>query len=167
MPWETQTPLYLDLHLISQALPIGALHNPRVLEGRASYPLPVPQNSSPGNRKYYIQGDIMTDRTWYLANLLPGAHGIFDHSFYPAKKRGTGNQVVFFCMLSDAQGRVIVASHENATTLQMKLLSRQLAVSFIEPRLVPVYGYEKATMAQMNKLNLNADAHRQKFTPGT
>jgi hypothetical protein len=110
---------------------------------------------------------LSMDKIWYLANLLPGAQGIFDHSFYPRAKRGTGNQVVFFCMLADKQGRVIVASHENATTLQMRLLSRQLAISFLEPREVPVYGYEKATKEQMAKLNLSAEAQREKFSPGT
>lgn len=100
---------------------------------------------------------------WYVANLLPPALGIFNDDFYPRPRRGSGTQPVFFCLLPDAQGRVLIANSAEANKGQFRILTRELAASILDPREVPKYGYEKATKEQMMKLNLSAEPIQTKF----
>ena len=100
---------------------------------------------------------------WYIADLLPPAQGLFNPDWYPRPKRGTGAQPVFFCLLSDQQGRVLISPSEKSPPTHMRVLTRELASSAIEPRLVPKYGYEKATKEQMLLLNLSSSSTAEKF----
>lgn len=100
---------------------------------------------------------------WYIADLLPPAQGLFNQDWYPSPKRGSGSQPIFFCLLPDQQGRVLLSPSEKCNISQMRVLTRELASSAIEPRTVPKYGYEKATKAQMTLLNLTASSLQEKF----
>ena len=86
------------------------------------------------------------ERQWYKAKLTPMANGLFTESFYPAAKRGTGAQYVFFTEIdvTPSSQKVVVASKMSESGLRM--MTSALANACLIPG-------EKATKAEMATLN--------------
>jgi hypothetical protein len=85
-------------------------------------------------------------RLWYRAKLTPMANGLFTEAFYPAPKRGSGAQYVFFTQIdtTPTAQKVVVASKLSEAGLRM--MTKDLAQMCLIPG-------EKATKAEMAKLN--------------
>lgn len=91
----------------------------------------------------------VVDRQWFKAKLSPVAAGLFTDAFYPAPKRGTGAQYVFFTQIDSTplQQKVIIASKLNEAGLRM--MTKDLA----QRCLIPGDKATKAEMAQLNELS--------------
>ncbi len=93
----------------------------------------------------------MTEQIWYKAKLLPAAQSIFTDGFYPAPKRGTGNQYVWATQIdpTPTHSKILIASRmaENS----FRIVTLQMAQACLEPR-------EKATRletAELNRLSMH------------
>lgn len=86
------------------------------------------------------------ERVWYKAALTPVAQGIFTEAFYPAPKRGTGRQYVYFTQedVTPSAKKVIVASRFSEAGV--KMMTQELALKCLIP-------LNKASKAEMQKLN--------------
>lgn len=86
-------------------------------------------------------------RIWYEATLTPAAQGIFTEAFYPAAKKRTGAQYVYFTQedVTPQARKVIVAS--NFTDNGVRMMTLPMALACLKPT------EKKATKATMEKLN--------------
>lgn len=91
------------------------------------------------------------NRIWYKALLTPQATGIFTEAFYPASKKGNGNQYVYFTQVdvTPAAQKIIVASRLSESGIRM--MTKDLAVHC----LIPKSKASKADMEQLNALTMN------------
>lgn len=93
-----------------------------------------------------MKSEVIPNRTWYRAQLTPMANGLFTEAFYPAAKRGSGAQFVFFTQIdiTPSTHKVVVASRLSESGIRM--MTGELAQRCLIPS-------EKATKAEMLKLN--------------
>lgn len=98
---------------------------------------------------------------WYIADLLPGARGMFGHGFYPEPKRGTHAEVVFFAILDEPQQRVLVCSRLEGNWI--RIVTAEVAQHIIKPRIDIKYGIQKVNQTDTALLNLKAVNITNKF----
>lgn len=86
------------------------------------------------------------ERLWYKAKLTPMANGLYTDAFYPAPKRGSGAQYVFFTQVdvTPSAQKVVVAS--KMAESGVRVMTGELARACLIPG-------DKATKAEMIELN--------------